>query len=217
MVRCAFFFSFILLIASVTVGASQGTPGAYQCSVPVLNHCAPSRPAPPITRTVQVDVPVPCVPICGPAMPHPSQPCAPPVCALSCPTQPVQVRVDVIVRPAGPQPCPPPKCENPPVFEPFFCQAAGMIRSLLVLPLCVGERLMGHPVPVAIPARPCPPPIPACGLATYPNMSNCPPHVQRAPAARPVECVIPARPVSKVAPCGPALIKPFPSHGNSLR
>jgi hypothetical protein len=199
MVRCAFFFSLILLLAGATDGFSQGIGGCYPPPVPVVNPCGPQRPAPPITRTVQVDVPVPCAPSpCGQAMAYPPNPCGPPVCALPCctppqPTQPVQVRVDVVVRPEKPQPCVPQRfcCENPPVFEPYFCQGARMIQSLLVLPLCIGERLMGHPVPTPLPVAT---PIP-CWRMCAPTGSVC---VQPPPTN---QCM-PPHPAAGCAPSG---------------
>ena len=190
----------VLLLASVPA-LSQGVPGCYPSPLPSVNRCLPSRPAPPIARTVRVDVPVPCAPVvCGPALPCPQHPCARPVCAPPPPTRPVQVRVDVVVRPEAPKLCPPQRfcCENPPVFEPIFCQAAGLAKSLIAAPLFLGERLLGHCVPVPMPALPsdacwhmpppmCPPPAP-CGpgrppvkvtgsnsLRSWPRRRTCPP------------------------------------------
>ncbi len=118
---------------------SQTIPGH---NLPPFNtgpQCPTNLSAPPISpRTVQVDVPVPCAPAaCGPVMLNSPNPCGPLVCAPPRPIQPVQVRVDVVVRPESPKPCPPInlKCEKPPVFEPFFYQAAGIIDSLIALPL----------------------------------------------------------------------------------
>ncbi|AFM27750.1 hypothetical protein Desti_5147 [Desulfomonile tiedjei DSM 6799] len=213
MIRCAFFLCFFLLIASATAGFSQGMQGCYPLPVPVVNPRVPQRPAPPITRTVQVDVPVPCAPVyCGPPMPCPPNPCAPPVCAPPpCPTRPVQVRVDVVVRPENTQPCVPQRfcCENPPVFEPFFCKAAGMIQSLIAAPLCIGERFMGHPVPAALPpATPIP-----CWRMCAPINPACvqpPPATRCMPVCPPVGCA-PAGPPAKVRPsCVPISARTYP-------
>jgi hypothetical protein len=231
MYRLAVLFGVLILsFAAIVPGFCQGIPGCYPQTFPTINPCMPSRPAPPISRTVQVDVPVPCVPShCGPAVSYPPNPCgplvcAPPYCAPPQPTRPVQVRVDVVVRTEKPQPCVPQRfcCENPPVFEPFFCQGARMIQSLLVLPLCIGERLMGHPVPTALPPatpipcwRMCAPTGPVC--VQPPPVSQCMPPAQCAPTAPVAKCGIPERPVSKMAPCRSGAVKPFPSHGNFPR
>ena len=123
MMRITLFFSLIVMMLATSVPAlCQGIPGSYPPPLPSANPCVTGRPAPPIARTVQVDVPVPCPPVS----------CGPPPCAPPCPTQPVQVRVDVVVRPEAPKSCPPQRfcCENPPIFEPIFCQAAGLVEVL---------------------------------------------------------------------------------------
>jgi len=161
---------FIISLATGGLALCQDIQGCYPRPMPPVNPCLTSRAAPPIARTVQVQVPVPCSPVsCG------LRPCAPP-----CPPQPVQLRVDVVVRSEVPKSCPPQRfcCENPPIFEPIFCQAAGLVKSLIAAPLALGERLMGHPVPLPMPApRPmpcwrmpaaiCPPPVP-CSLGRPP-------------------------------------------------
>lgn len=204
MVRVALTFGLVLMLASISPGFCQGMPGCYPPPLPAMKPCAPSRPA-PISRTVQVDVPVPCGPMsCGPAAACRPHPCAPPVCAPPPPTRPVQVRVDVVVRPEGPKPCPPPKicCENPPVFEPFFYQAAGMIRSLILAPLGLGERLLGHGGPMCRPMmHPCPPPVPVCGTG-FPAV---PRHVTKCQPPT-VQCATPL-------PGGPIPVRAFPAQG----
>jgi hypothetical protein len=167
-----------LMVATCNSGFCQNVPGCFQPSFGPP-PCPASRPPspPPISRTVQVDVPVPCTPVsCGPPVPCPSNPCAPPVCAPRCPTQPVQVRVDVRVRQEAPKPCVPQTfcCENPPVLEPIFYRAAGLVESLLVAPLVLGERFMGHPVPVPLPV-PTPMPcwhMPAPGVSSLSSASG---------------------------------------------
>jgi hypothetical protein len=228
MLHKALFLSIVLLLAGVTLGRSQGIPGCYPQPVPMVNSCAPQRPVSPITRTVQVDVPVPCAPAnCGPELRCPPHPCAPLVCVPPQPTRPVQVRVDVVVRPEKPQPCVPQRfcCENPPVFEPFFCKAAGLIQSLIVAPLGIGERFMGHPVPAPLPAAT---PIPCWSMCapTKPVCVQPPPTSQCMPPCAPVrftpnspvmKCAIPGPPVHKTPPCKPAPVSAFPAYGNFPR
>jgi hypothetical protein len=204
MLRCSvWLWSAFLVIVTCNSGFCQGIPGYFPPCVPAPQSCSVSRPAPPppITRTVQVDVPVPCSPVCcGPVMPCQPNPCAPPVCAPPCPTRPVQVRVDVVVRPEAPKPCVPQRfcCENPPVFEPFFCRAAGLIQSLIVAPLGIGERFMGHPVPAPLPT---PTPIP-CWRMCSPTSPVC---VQPPPAS---QCMPPCPPAGCAPPAPPAKVRP---------
>jgi hypothetical protein len=182
MYRLAVLFGVVILsFSAILPGFCQGIPGCYPQTFPSINSCVPTRPAPPLSRTVQVDVPVPC---------------APQACAPLQPTRPVQVRVDVVVRPEKPQPCVPQRfcCENPPIFEPFFCQGARMIQSLLALPLCIGERLMGHPVPAPLPTAT---PIPCWRMCaqTGPVCVQPPPASQCMPPCPPVRCAPPGVPV----------------------
>ncbi len=196
---------FIMLFATSVPVLSQGIPGCYQ---------------PPFTRTVQVDVPVPCPPVgCGPAVPCPPNPCAPPVCAPPCPTRPVQVRVDVVVRPEVPKPCLPQPfcCENPPVFEPIFCQAAGLVQSLIAAPLALGERFMGHCVPMPLPA-PCPVPCWSLPPAACSPCLQPPPATQcRPPCPPPVWCAPPGPPVKVRPSCVPGSARTYPPNGPFLR
>ena len=60
-----------VFVSQVPLGFCQGSPRVLSA---ILSggtvRAITSRPAPPITRTVQVDVPVPCAPMrCGPPMP----------------------------------------------------------------------------------------------------------------------------------------------------
>jgi hypothetical protein len=203
MMRITVFYSVLIVLLLASVPAlSQGVPGCYPPPLPSVNRCLPSRTPPPIARTVRVDVPVPCAPVaCGPTLPCSPHPCARPVCAPPPPTQPVQVRVDVVVRPEAPRPCLPQRfcCENPPIFEPIFCQAAGLAKSLIAAPLFLGERLLGHCVPLPMPA-PCPMP---CWRMPPPMCSP------------PVPCGLGRPPVKVMAPtaCGPAPTRTRPPSG----
>ena len=211
MMRITIFFSlFIMLLATSGPALCQGIPACYPAPLPAFNQCGASRPAPPITRTVQVDVPVPCPPPTGclPAAACPPYSCCPPPGPPPCPTRPVQVRVDVMVRPEKPMPCAPQRfcCENPPVFEPIVYQAAGLVQSLIAAPLALGEIFMAHPVPMPMPVpspMPCWPP-PA---AMRPPCFQPPPATQcAAPSPPPVRWALPRPPAKVKAPpvCGPA-------------
>ncbi len=221
MLRACVSLSFVIILLSSLPGFCQGIPGWGNRLDP--NWCAPGylqpKPCgkrtapPPMVRTVQVSVPVPCQqpphcmpvssapPSCLPPMGFPPRPCVPPVCSPPCPTRPVNVRVEVRVRPEAPKPCVPKRycCMNPPVFEPFFCRAAGMLGSILAAPLALGEMFMGHPVPMPLPA---PTPIP-CWRAPA---GVCPAYFQPQPPQRcmpgfpaPVACAPPGPP-AKVRP-----------------
>jgi hypothetical protein len=168
----------VLLLTTAGVGLCQGVPGCYPPTCPTVQRCCPTPPPAPIIRRVQVEVPVPCPPMtCTP-------PCGLPTRqgAITCPQpqigpRPVHVRVEVVVRPEGPQPCPQPKieCGNPPVFEPYFCAVAGVLRSAVLAPLCIGERIMGH-APTMVRRMPM-----RCSYAPIcPAAPYCGPH----PAAR---------------------------------
>jgi len=200
MMRIIIFIGFFIILLTTSVPAlCQPIAGCYPPPFPAAQRCAGSTPAPPITRSVQVDVPVPCSPA-G---------CVPPACAPPCPTMPVQVRVDVVVRPEVPKPCPPQRfcCENPPVFEPIFCQAAGLVQSLIAAPLFLGERFMAHPVPMPLSA-PCPVPCWRLPAVTCLPCLQPPPATQRiAPYPTPVRCAPPVPPVK----AGPASV-PVSAH-----
>lgn len=210
MIRIAIFFSlFIMLLATSGPALCQGFPACYPAPIPSYSQCGPSRPAPPISRTVQVDVPVPCALMpCGPPIPCRPNPCGPPVCAPPpCPTKPVQVRVDVVVRPESPKPCAPQTfcCENPPVFEPIFYRAAGLVQSLIVAPLGLGERFMGHPVPMPMPV-PQPMPCWRAPAAMRPPCFQPPPATPcMVPSPPQPRCALPGPPAKVKAPpvCGP--------------
>jgi hypothetical protein len=191
----------VLLVAFTAIGECQvaqpwlpgNTPGAH-------DFCKPQPPQPkPVSRTVQVDVPVPCAPPV-PRMPAPAcapYGCGPTPCPPPCPTRPIQVRVDVVVRQETPKPCVPQRycCENPPVFEPVFYHAASMLGSVLLAPLGLGENVLGHGMPRQL----CPPPIPvacvSCRAVQCPHpVQMCqPPVPQCMPSCQPVaSCAMPA-------------------------
>jgi hypothetical protein len=215
MLRIVFVLSLLSMTFLPSVPAfCQGVPGCFPPSYSPQRPCPAQRPEPPITRTVQVDVPVPCAPVpCGPPMACAPYPCAPPVCVPPpCPTKPIQVRVDVVVRPEAPKPCVPQTycCENPPVFEPIFCRAAGLVQSLIAAPLGLGERFMGHPVPTALPV---PQPVPCwrmCGRQPAPCYQ--PPPVARpmGPCPQPVRCAPPQPPAKCRPTCAPISARKCP-------
>ncbi len=175
MLRATILLSSVILLASSLPGMCQGIPGCFPTKCVPYKSCAPQpRPA-PIVRTVRVDVPAPCPPIsrCMPApICAPQSRCLPP-CPPPCPTRPVRVRVEVVVKPERRKPCVPQRfcCENPPVFEPIFCSAARILQSVVLAPLGLGQSILGHgvrrvpcPPPTPIACRPCPPP-PCPGFA----------------------------------------------------
>ncbi len=202
------FILIVLLLATAAPGLCQGNPGAFPNVTPGIYPCGPSRSVPPVTRTVQMDLPVPCAPVnCGPAMLCLPRPCVPPVCAPPPPTRPVQVRVDVVVRPEASTPCVPQRfcCENPPLFEPIFCHAAWMLRSIVLAPLGVGESILGH----RIPRQPCLPPIPIACPPAFPPPS----YVEKcAPIA--AQGMAPCLPSMRCARRGPST-KAAPLYGPS--
>jgi hypothetical protein len=205
------FGSLLFLLANTGEAFCQTVPACRPTFPPLCNRLDSRAAAAAVTRTVQVDVPVPC-PANRSAAPVmlPPQPGRGPVCSPPCPTQPVQVRIDVRVRPEAPKSCPVVRfcCENPPVFEPIFCRAAQIVRSAIVAPLGLGECFLGH----GIPRPPCPPPIPiscqpfhsvshsrlvnACSFPTFQSNPPRPPLV-RSPLPGPPSAVG-AQPV-----CGP--------------
>ena len=189
---------FVVLLGMSVPAACQSVPRGYQVSGPAAKRCDTRPSERPITRTVEVDLPVPCLPdrLMGP-MVCPPHPCCPPP---PCPTRPLQVRVDVVVRPEGPRPCPPPKfvCENPPIFEPIFYHAAGMICSMVAAPLWAGERLMGHGGPVCYPIPPYPPPI-----AMGPPSFQPPPAYAALRMPPAIPCMAPCPPAVGYVPHGP--------------
>lgn len=218
MMRIVFILGlFIASCLSSSSGLCQGVPGCFPRPYPPAQQCTGPRPEPPITRTVQVDVPMPCPPApCGPPMVCRPHPCAPPVCAPPpCPTKPVQVRVDVVVRPEAPKRCAPQTfcCENPPVFEPILCQAAGLIHALIAAPLGLGERFMGHPVPNALPV---PTPMPFWRLQAA-RCTSCaqPPPITPCyqPCPPPARCALPGPPVKVRPSCVPVSARACPPNG----
>jgi hypothetical protein len=210
--------SIVVLLAAFTAnGHGQVVQPWPQGNVPGYSTACHPQPAPrPVSRTVEVNVPVPCpspapcVPVqaCGPRPCYPPVSCCPPPCPPPCPTKPVKVQVDVVVRPETPKPCTPQRycCENPPVFEPIFYHAAWTLQSLVAAPLGLGECILGHgairqpvppPVPVAcIPCRvvPCPPPAPMCAPPVPHGIPQCQP---------PAPCRAPGQPLAHVTSCPP--------------
>jgi hypothetical protein len=187
---------FVLVLASSAVGLCQVVQPALPGYQPGINPCKPQPRAEPVVRNVQVDVPVPCAPPAGcmpftGCSPHPY--CAPP-CPPPCPTRPVNVKVEVVVRPEAPKPCVPQTfcCENPPVFEPFICQAVGLVQSVIVSPLGLGEMFMGHPVPLPLPI-PTPMPCWRQPVAMRPPCFQPPPGTQCMPPPCPPQarCALP--------------------------
>jgi hypothetical protein len=207
MAHRALLLSFVLILAGAVSGICQCIQAPYPATCHQPKPCVVKPSPPPIVRTVQVNVPVPYPPpTCGMPLRCPPHPCAPPVLAPPCPTRPVNVRVEVRVRPEAPKPCVPKRycCMNPPVFEPFFCRAAGMLGSILAAPLCIGERFLGHgtarppcppPIPIecsACPVTPRPPFVGGCGPLPFQCLPNCPSAVGCAwtgkPTVRKVKC-----------------------------
>lgn len=209
---CAIFGIACLILVICNLGFSQGTAGCYPPCAPSVQSCPMNCPSPPapVTKTVQVDVPVPCAPPvrCMPAPLCSPYQCCPPPCPPPCPTRPVRVRVDVVVRPESPKTCMPQRycCENPPVFEPIFYHAAWMLKSIVAAPLGLGDSMLGH----GTIRQPVPPPIPvACiprPIACYPPRVNmCAPlDPQCMPPCQPiVQCSVPGPPVPQVPGCPP--------------
>jgi hypothetical protein len=194
-----------LLIASSAPAFCQGARGCYPGFCRTLPNCRPMPTVEPIRRTVQVDVPVPCTPLVCP----PRVVCSrrgsmqPMACRRNssyqppCHTQPVQVRIDVRVRPepcGQAQPCRR-ECRNFGGLGPVIAKAA----AALTLPIrvlegvfpgrhhCAAPGSWHGPAPYPHPAFQrfgpgCPPPVsrpgafhpgPAAGFA--PPYSACPP------------------------------------------
>jgi hypothetical protein len=60
-------------------------------------------------------------------------------------------------------------CENPPVFEPIFYQAAALARSLVVAPLFLGDMVLGHEETMRRPMLVCAPQPALCHPAVQPH------------------------------------------------
>ena len=187
----------LAILAANTVGVCQVAQPMFPGYRPGVNPCGPQARSEPVVRTVQVDVPVPCVPPAGcvPVTARLPYPCCPPPCPPPCPTRPVKVQVDVVVRPEAPKPCVPERlcCENPPVLEPIVCQAVALVQSVIAAPLALGELFMAHPVPKPMPV---PRPVP-CWLQPAAMPSAC---VPQPPVA---QCVPPCPPLAWCGPPGP--------------
>jgi len=129
----------IVVLAPCAESFGQNIPACYPSPFPAVRSRDMGRSAPPIGRTVQVDVPVPCAPVgCGPVMPYPAHPCCPPVCAP--PTRPVQVRVDVRVQPEpyGQQPPDDRVCRDYGGLGPVI----GLAAATLALPIQILEGIV---------------------------------------------------------------------------
>lgn len=206
----------VLVLVLAAPGHGQLVRPCIPGNAPGYTGSCPQQSAPKtVSRTVEVNVPVPCPQPCFPVQacaPSPScQPmsCCPPPCPPPCPTKPVRVRVDVVVRPESPKCCMPQRycCENPPVFEPIFYHAAWMIKSIVAAPLGLGNCMLGH----GTIRQPLPPPIPVacipCPIACYPPPANmcAPPVPQCMPPCQPIvqQCSALGRPVPQVSGCPP--------------
>lgn len=187
----------VLIFATNSVGFCQVIAGCYPPAQIAVRPNHASLPAPPVIRTVQVDVPVPCVPVsCRPPMPCPSYPCAPPVCAPPPATETVQVRVEVRVRPepCGQQTPDRQACRDYGALGPVI----GMTAAIMSAPIRLLERMFP-------PLGWCAPPKPPCGPLGAPPHRGCPPapHARFAPG-----CPTPAR--APVPGCGPPM--PVPAY-----
>lgn len=158
------FAPFCGLLFVLTTGVScfgQAMPPWHQRPCPPMQPWTLSpRPA-AVVRTVQVDVPAPC-PQPWNAMRHGDpRRYGPPACAPQCPTRPVDVRVEVRVRP---EPC---GSRRPNGQE---CRDLGALRPLvnifgaaMAAPIRFLESISPLPArchmprPVCCPPHPCPP------------------------------------------------------------
>jgi hypothetical protein len=158
------------MFANIAPAICQGIPGCFPPSFPAVKPCVQPRHEPPISRTVQVDVPVPCGPVyCGQAMPCAPNPCGPPVCTPAPPTRPVQVRVDVRVRPeaCGQQQPDQNVCRDYGALAPVL----GMTAAIMAAPIRLLERMFPGP-------SLCRPHQPTCGplmRLPYPGYQPVPP------------------------------------------
>lgn len=142
----------LILGPSATVFC-QVIPGCHPVPYQTPKPCAQSRPAPTIARTVQVDVPVPCARVaCFPVNHYAPISCSPPVCSQPPSTRPVQVRVEIRVRPepCGPKPQDTRLCADP--LRPVF----GLVAATMAVPIRILEGML------PLPHR-CAPLMPVCG------------------------------------------------------
>ncbi len=188
MLRSIMWLSLALCLPALSGTAfAQGVPAG--CGpFPWTDSCCPPPPAPPIRRTVQVDVPIPSAPApaCLPTGVCPTT-CYPPPCAPPCPTRPVEVKVDVRVRPVpcGAQPPDSQLCGDP--LRPLF----GIVAATMAAPIRILQCVLPPPPIPRLPLG-CMAPSPGCFSPGCPPMSvSC--------------CAPPAPPPCKVRPtCAPA-------------
>lgn len=206
MLRLAAFVGFVLFsLTSSGSGLCQGIPGGYPVSRPVGNRCDTRPAVEPITRTVQVDVPVPCPPPtrCVPVGACSPYPCCPSPCPPPCPTRPVQVRIDVRVRP---EPCCGLQAEpkaHPDPLQPVL----GLVAATMAVPIRVLETLFPPPVR-------CNPPRPECGPLPYATHLGYPP-----PATPPFAPGLSMPSAYPASSCPPAesLPPPPPARGSCMQ
>ncbi len=166
----------ILVLATGGACFGQGAPGCYPTTYPGFRQCAPAPPLAPITRRVQVEVPVPCPPeMCGPPAQYPSfRPCPPP---QRCEPRPVRVHIDVRVRPEPCFPNPPLQqaCPEPDPLRPVL----GALGAIMAVPVNLLEAALPFPEHCARPVMRCGPP-PVCRPAFCPPNPNpqCYPQMQ---------------------------------------
>jgi hypothetical protein len=204
----ALLLSFVLILASNVSGLCQCMQAPYPASCYQPKPCVVRPSPPPMVRTVQINVPAPCLlPTCGMPRRCPPHPCAPPVCAPPCPTRPVNVRVEVRVRP---EPCgkggPGRRgCRDLGPLRPLL----GFVSATLAVPIRVLESFCP-------PSPPCRPPMRVCG----PPPGCPPPHCLR-PAS--ISCAAPYPPPyqckpRKVRACRPLTyppaLCPFPTQAS---
>ncbi len=149
--RC-FVLSCALILVVATCGAcfGQGAPGCYPATYPAFQRCCPCPQEAPITRRVEVEVPVPCAPVmcapptvcappnmCIPAGPYPCcRPCpAPPTCE----PRPVRIKIDVRVRPemCGAMPPPQQECLDLGPLRPVV----GLLAATMAAPVQILESM----------------------------------------------------------------------------
>jgi hypothetical protein len=171
MSRLTVFLGVIAILVGMSVpAASQGIPECYPACYPPTKNCNNQQPARPITRTVQVDVPVPCCPPmgCAPVTGCPA-PCGPMPCPPACPTQPGNVKGDVRIRPESACAQPPQnnECWDPGPLGPVI----GLLAATMAAPIQALDTLFPGPARFR---RPCGPAGPGCPPPYPPQCGPCP-------------------------------------------